>query len=177
MKTWAILAEFDTPADLMHAASTTRDAGYRKFDCHSPFPIHGMDDAMGLKRSSVGYIVGIMAIIGATVGFFLQTWVTTSAYPLVISGKPLFSWQAYIIITFALFVLFGAFGAVFGMFRLNRLPRWHHPLFYSEQMKAVTDDGFLLVIEADDAKFDEEGTQAFLSSIGGKNIELVRGEG
>ncbi|PLX32147.1 MAG: DUF3341 domain-containing protein [Ignavibacteria bacterium] len=177
MKTWAILAQFDTPADLMHAASSTRDAGYRKFDCHSPFPIHGMDDAMGLKRSSVGFIVGVMAVIGATIGFVLQTWVATSAYPLVISGKPLFSWQAFIIITFALFVLFGAFGAVFGMFRLIRLPRWHHPLFYSEQFKVVTDDGFVLVIESDDAKFDENGTKEFLAAIGGKNIELVRGEG
>jgi hypothetical protein len=177
MKTWAIIAHFDSPADLIHAASSTRDAGYDKFDCHSPFPIHGMDDAMGLKRSSVGYIVGVMAILGASLGFVLQTWVSTSAYPLVISGKPLFSWQAYIIITFALFVLFGAFGAVFGMFRLIRLPRWHHPLFYSEQIKRVTDDGFVISIEATDAKFDDESTRNFLASIGGKNIELVRGEG
>lgn len=176
MKTHAIIAEFAHPGELLHAAEKVRDAGYRAFDCHSPFPIHGMDDAMGLKRSPVGYIVGGMALLGATIGFTLQTWVTTEAYPLVISGKPMFSWQAYIIITFALFVLFGAFGAVFGMFRLIRLPRLHHPLFYSEQMKKVTDDGFIVSIEAGDPQFDEEATRAFLASIGGTNIELVRGE-
>jgi hypothetical protein len=176
MKTHAILAEFTDPGALLHAAEHTRDAGYSAFDCHSPFPIHGMDQAMGLKRSPVGYIVGGMAVLGATIGFFLQTWVTTEAYPLVISGKPLFSWQAYIIITFALFVLFGAFGAVFGMFRLIRLPRLHHPLFYSDQMKKVTDDGFIISIEVGDPLFDEEKTREFLASIGGTNIELVRGE-
>lgn len=175
MKTYGMIAEFSSPAALMDAAKQVRTAGYSKFDCHSPFPIHGMDEAMGLKRSPVGYIVGGMAALGAVVGFSLQTWVTTDAYPLVISGKPFFSWQAYIIITFALFVLFGAFGAVIGMFRLNRLPRLHHPLFYSEQFTRVTDDGFMLHIEADDAQFDEEKTEAFLASVGGTNIELVRG--
>ncbi|MCB2204539.1 DUF3341 domain-containing protein [bacterium] len=176
MKTHAIIAEFANPGELLHAAEHTRDAGYRSFDCHSPFPIHGMDDAMGLKRSPVGYIVGGMALLGATLGFGIQTWVTTDAYALVISGKPFFSWQAYIIITFALFVLFGALGAVFGMFRLIRLPRLHHPLFYSEQFKKVTDDGFILSIEAGDPKFNEEQTREFLASIGGSNIELVRGD-
>jgi len=175
MKTYGMIAEFSSPAALMDAAKQVRTAGYSKFDCHSPFPIHGMDEAMGLKRSPVGYIVGGMAALGALIGFSLQTWVTTDAYPLVISGKPLFSWQAYIIITFALFVLFGAFGAVIGMFRLNRLPRLHHPLFYSEQFARVTDDGFMLHIEADDTQFDEEKTEAFLASVGGTNIELVRG--
>ncbi len=176
MKTHGIVAAFDNPAALIDAAKRTRDAGYRHFDCHSPFPIHGMDEAMGLRRSPVGYIVGGMAALGAAVGFALQTWVTTSAYPLVISGKPHFSWQAYIIITFALFVLFGALGAVFGMFRLNRLPRLHHPLFFSEQLAKASDDGFLISIEAADARFDETQTRSFLASIGGTHIEIVRGE-
>lgn len=175
MKTYGVIAAFDSPAQLIEAAKQMRTAGYTHFDCHSPFPIHGMDEAMGLKRSPVGYIVGGMAALGATIGFSLQTWVTTEAYPLVISGKPLFSWQAYIIITFALFVLFGAFGAVIGMFRLNRLPRLHHPLFYSDAFARVTDDGFMISVEEGDAQFDEEKTRAFLSSIGGQNIELVRG--
>ncbi|MFA6232878.1 MAG: DUF3341 domain-containing protein [Bacteroidota bacterium] len=176
MKTHYLIAAFDNPAALIDAAAHIRDAGYRLFDCHSPFPIHGMDDAMGLKRSPVGFIVAGMALLGAAIGFGLQTWVSTQAYPLVISGKPLFSWQAYIIITFALFVLFGAFGAVLGMFGLNRLPRLHHPLFYSELLAKASDDGFMISIEAGDAHFDEEKTRSFLASIGGKNIELVRGE-
>ena len=176
MKTHAILAEFANPAALIEAAKNIRTAGYRRYDCHSPFPIHGMDDAMGLKRSPIGIIVGVMCILGATIGFSLQTWVTTSAYRLVISGKPFFSYQAYIVITFALFVLFGTFGAVFGMLRLNRLPRLNHPLFYSEQFKKASDDGFIVTIEAGDPNFDEQQTSEFLASIGGRNIEIVRGE-
>ncbi|MBE0642473.1 MAG: DUF3341 domain-containing protein [Bacteroidetes bacterium] len=176
MKTHALIAAFEHPGALLDAAVRVREAGYTHYDCHSPFPIHGMDDAMGLKRSPVGFIAGGMAALGATIGFSLQTWVTTSAYPLVISGKPMFSWQAYIIITFALFVLFGAFGAVFGMFGLNRLPRLHHPIFHSELLAKASDDGFLISIEASDARFNEEETRAFLASIGGTHIELVRGE-
>ena len=176
MKTHAIIAEFANPAALIDAAKNIRKAGYRRYDCHSPFPIHGMDDAMGLRRSPVGIIVGVMCIIGAAVGFSLQTWVTTSAYPLIISGKPHFSHQAYIVITFALFVLFGTFGAVFGLLRLTRLPRLHHPLFYAEGFKKASDDGFLVSIEATDPQFHEENTREFLASIGGVNIELVRGE-
>ena len=176
MKTHGLIAAFENPAKLIEAARRTREAGYRDFDCHSPFPIHGMDDAMDEKRSPIGLIVGGMALLGAAVGFSLQTWITTSVYPLVISGKPHFSWQAYIIITFALFVLFGAFGAVIGMFRLNKLPRLHHPLFHSELLEKASDDGFLLSVEASDARFDETQTREFLASIGATDIELIRGE-
>lgn len=176
MTTHAIIAQFSSPATLIGAAKKVRDAGYSSFDCHSPFPIHGMDDAMGLGRSPVGFIVGGMAILGAAIGFSLQTWVATSAYPLVISGKPLFSWQAFIIITFALFVLFGAFGAVIGMLRLNKLPQFHHPLFYSDMLAKASDDGFLVSIDASDPKFDEERTRAFLESIGAQTVEIVRGD-
>jgi hypothetical protein len=176
MKTHAMIAGFASSGALLNAARQVREAGYSRFDCHSPFPIHGMDGAMGLGRSSIGFIVGGMAALGAAIGFSLQTWVTTSAYPLIISGKPLFSWQAYIIVTFALFVLFGAFGAVIGMLRLNKLPRFHHPLFYSEMLSRSSDDGFLVSIEADDPQFDEDTTRAFLESIGAEAIEIVRGE-
>ncbi len=176
MTTHAIIAQFSSPATLIDAAKKVREAGYSSFDCHSPFPIHGMDDAMGLGRSPVGFIVGGMALLGAVIGFSLQTWVATSAYPLVISGKALFSWQAFIIITFALFVLFGAFGAVIGMFRLNKLPQFHHPLFYSDMLAKSSDDGFLVSIDASDPKFDEARTRAFLESIGAESIEIVRGD-
>ena len=175
-KSLGMLARFSNPAELIEAAKKVRDAGYRKFDCHSPFPIHGMDDAMGLKRSPLGFIVGAMTLTGATVGMGLQYWASTIEYPLVISGKPFFSWQAFIIITFALFVLFGAFGSVFGMFHLNRLPRLHHPLFYSKQFEKVTDDAFFVSIEAEDEIFDETKTKAFLDSIGGSDVELITGE-
>ena len=126
-----ILAEFRNPLDLKHAAEKVRDAGYNKFDCHSPFPVHGMDQAMGLKRSKLGFVIAFFAILGGLIGFALQSWTHSIAYPLTISGKPLFAWQAYIIIIFALFVLFGAISAVLGMLHFNRLPRLHHPVFYS----------------------------------------------
>lgn len=175
-KTLGVLARFANPAELIEAARKVRDAGYEQFDCHSPFPIHGMDDAMGLKRSPLGFIVGGMTITGASLGMLLQWWTASIEYPLIISGKPFFSWQAFIIVTFALFVLFGAFGAVFGMFHLNRLPRLHHPLFYSDNFAKVTDDGFFVSIEVHDEKFDEKQTQQFLTSIGGVDVELVAGE-
>jgi hypothetical protein len=173
MKKLGMIASFSDPAALLEAAAKVREAGYTRYDCHSPFPVHGLDDAMGLGRSPVGLIVGGMALLGATVGFGLQTWVTTDAYPLVISGKPLFSWQAYIIITFALFVLFGAAGAVFGMFGLNRLPRWNHPLFNSSLMERSMDDAFLVSIEANDPRYDEAQTRSFLQSIGATDIEII----
>ena len=176
MTTHGILAEFKDPGALLHAAEKVHGAGYTHFDCHSPFAIHGMDGAMGLKRSPIGYIVGACALLGAATGLVLQTWVTTSAYPILISGKPHFSWQAYIIVSFALFVLFGALGGVIGMFRLNKLPRLHHPLFFSDSFARVTDNAFMVSIEAGDPKFDERATRAFLESIGGKNIELVKGD-
>ena len=175
-QTLGALARFANPAELIEAAKKIRDAGYEKFDCHSPFPIHGMDDAMGLKRSPLGYIVGGMTLTGATVGMTLQYWIAAVEYPLVISGKPFFSWQAFIIVTFALFVLFGAFGAVLGMLHLNRLPRLHHPVFYSDKFAKVTDDAFYVSIEADDDQFDDKKIQDFLSSIGGTDVELVAGE-
>lgn len=175
-QTLGVLARFANPAELIEAAKKIRDAGYEKFDCHSPFPIHGMDDAMGLKRSPLGYIVGAMTVTGATVGMVLQYWIAAVDYPLIISGKPFFSWQAFIIVTFALFVLFGAFGAVFGMFHLNRLPRFHHPVFYSDKFTRATDDAFYVSIEADDEQFDETKIQEFLSSIGGTDVELLAGE-
>lgn len=176
MTPYALLAEFAHPGELLAAARKTREAGYRRFDTYSPFPVHGMDAAMGLRRSPVGFIVGVLCVTGAVAGFTLQSWVSTAAYPLVISGKPFFSYQAFVVVTFALFVLLGTFGAVFGMLRLNRLPRLHHPLFESELFRKATDDGFLLAIEAGDPRFEETATRAFLESIGGRNIELVRGE-
>ncbi len=168
-----ILAQFKNPLDLMHAAEKVRDAGFTKFDCHSPFPIHGMDYAMGLKRSKLGFVIAFFALLGAAVGLGLQSWVHLIAYPLVISGKPYFAWQAYIIIIFALFVLFGAISAVFGMLHFNRLPQLHHPVFYSDNFKKVTDDGFFISIESDDPKFSSNDTKLFLQGIGGSNIELL----
>jgi hypothetical protein len=173
-KTHGLLARFDNPASLLKAAAKTRDAGYKKFDSHSPFPIHGMDEAMGLKRSPLGWIVGLLALIGGSGLLALQWWSSTIEYPLVISGKPFFSFQAYVPVTFAGAVLCGAFAATFGMLIINQLPRLHHPIFYSDRFSA-TDDGFFVSIEAGDPSFDKDKTAVFLESIGGKDIEVLQG--
>ena len=171
--TFGALAEFATPADLYRACARVRDAGYTRWDAHSPFPIHGLDGAMGLSRSRLPWIILVMGLGGAAAGFLLQTWVHSYAYPLTISGKPHFAWQAYVPITFELGVLFGAFGAVFGMLGLNRLPMHHHPLFDDPAFARVTDDGFFISIESWDPKFDARTTPALLERIGATHVDLV----
>lgn len=169
-----ILAEFDSPSDLLHAAEKMRDSGYTKFDCHSPFPIHGMDGAMGLKRSPLGYIIGVMGSIGLLGMVALTYWTNIYGYPMVISGKPLFSWQAFVPVIFAITILLSAFGAFFGMLAINRLPQLYHKLFNSERFGKVTDNGFFVSVESDDPKFDDAQTKQFLESIGGKNVEVIK---
>ena len=145
-QTYCLLAEFKGPNELLSAASKIKDEGYIDFDCFTPFPVHGLDDAMGLKRSVVGYIVAIGCILGASGGLLLQWWSSTIEYPVVISGKPFFSWQAYMIITFVLMILGGAFSALLGMFHINKMPTFHHSLFNSDNFKKATDDGFFLSV-------------------------------
>jgi hypothetical protein len=175
-KVYGVLAEFGSAAELLQAAEKVREAGYQKYDCHSPFPIHGMDRAMGLKRSPVGYIAGICGLAGGLFGMWLQWWTSAVDYPLVISGKPLFSFQAFIIVTFGLAILGAALGAVIGMLAINRLPQWFHGNFYSKSFARFSDDAFFVSIEAEDAKFDSDRTSAFLGSIGGHEVEVVKGE-
>lgn len=150
-----------------------RDGGYKEFDCHSPFPIHGLNQAMGLKRSALGYIVGIAAIIGFTAAITLQWWTSAIDYPIVISGKPFFSYQAFVPVTFALAVLFSAIAVTLGMLIMNRLPQFFHPIFSSERFKKATDDGFFISIESKDPLFDTAITKTMLETIGGRNIEIL----
>jgi hypothetical protein len=170
---YGLLAEFATPGDLYHACERVRDAGFTKWDAHSPFPVHGLESAMGLRRSPLPWIVLVMGLTGLAAGFALQVWVHTSAYPLVISGKPYFAWPAFIPVTFELGILFAALGAVFGMFGLNRLPMHHHPLFKSKVFERVTDDAFFISIESWDPKFDQAATRALLESAGARSVELL----
>lgn len=171
-----IIARFESAADLMNAAKSVSGAGYIKFDCHSPFLIHGMDKAMGLKRSRLGWLVGISALIGTSGALLLQWWTSTIDYPLVISGKPLFSFQAYVPVTFAVGVLLSAFTALFGMLVLNGLPRLFHPVFYSDNFARFSDDGFFISVEADDPRFNPQRTEKLLESVGGRDIELLRAQ-
>ena len=172
-KAVAVLAEFKDPADLLHAAEKVNEAGYKAYDCHSPFPIHGMDDAMGEKRSPLGWIVGTVAFIAFLGMMAFQGWTSAIDYPLILSGKPLFSYQTFGVASCAVMVLTSAITAVVVMLGLNGLPRLHHPLFYSDNFGKFSDDGFFVSIEAKDPLFHSEKTQQFLESIGGKNIELL----
>lgn len=175
---WGALAEFTTPDELLSASRRLREAGYRHWDAHTPFPVHGIERAMGLKRSLVPLFVLVLGLGGAAGGMLLQWWVSTTAYPLVISGKPFFSWPAFVPIMFECGVLGGALGAVFGFLALARLPRHHHPLFDSKTFERASDDRFYVSIEARDSKFDPQGTVVLLSELGASRVELVGpGEG
>jgi len=168
-----ILAQYKTPGDLYKACERVRDAGYTRWDAHSPFPVHGLDGAMGMKRSVLPWIILVMALGGAATGFALQTWVHNVAYPLTISGKPHFAWPAYVPITFELGVLGGALAAVFGMFGLNQLPTHHHVLFESERFKRFSDDAFFISIDAQDPRYNREATSRLLEGAGASHVEFL----
>jgi len=170
------MAEFDSTGALLKAAEKLHDAGYTKFDCHSPFPIHGMDTAMGLNRSPVGYIAGISAFLGGSFGMWMQWYTSTVDYRMVIAGKPFFSFPAYIPVAFAITILFAALGAVFGFMITSGLPRLHHPVFYSSRFHGFSDDRFFVSLDSNDPKYNEFETISFLKSIGSIEVEVLKGE-
>jgi hypothetical protein len=168
------LGQFESPRELYRACERVRDAGFRIWDAHSPFPVHGLDRAMGLRRSRLPFLVIAAALAGAAGAFGLQAWIHTIDYPLVFSGKPLLSWPAFVPVVFEVTILFAAFGAVLGMFRLCKLPRHYHSLFRSRAFERVTDDKFFISIEAADPRFDSEGTLTLLRELGASHVELVK---
>jgi len=170
---YGILAEFSDPGALVFAAERLRKAGFRHFDAHSPFPIHGMDRAMGMGQSKVGFFTLGGGISGFALAYWLQWWTGGVDYPLNISGKPFFAVEPSIPIMFELTVLFAAIGAVVGMLALNGLPRPFNPLFYSRNFERVSDDAFFLHIAASDNKFDEESAASLLEELGGYNVEII----
>lgn len=173
-KLYGVLAEFANPKALFDACEQVRDKGFLNWDAHTPFPVHGLDGAMGLKPSSVPWVSLVSGLSGAAFGFLLQTWVSVSAWPLVISGKPLFSWQAFVPVTFECGVLAAALGALVGMLYFNRLPMHHNPLFESSRFEAASDDKFFISIEASDPSFDADETGNFLQGLGASHVELVK---
>ncbi len=173
----SLLAEFSGPADLLHAAEKVRDSKqFKNFDCHSPFPIHGMDAAMGECRSPLGWICGFVGFSGVIFMIGFTWWVSIIGYPIVTSGKPLFSYQAYLPPVFAIGVLSGAMTSAIGMIILNGLPRLNHILFNSDRFARATDDGFFISIASDGSTLDPKKAKSFLESIGGKNVEIITEE-
>jgi hypothetical protein len=167
---YGLLAEFDGPNALLAAARRTRAAGYKRFDVFSPYPIHGMDGAMGLKRSKLGWLVAGCALAGAAVAMGMQWYCNVYDYPLITQGKPYFSWQAFLIVTFELTVLFSAFGAVGGMLLFNGLPRWYHPTLKHDRFVGASDNRFFLAIEAADPKYSPVETAGFLADLGAGDV-------
>lgn len=170
---YGALAEFKSAAEIFHACEKVRDAQYRRWDAHTPFPVHGLDRAMGLPRSKLPILVCMAGLTGVTAGMTMQWWMSAVDYKVLIAAKPYFSWQAFIPVTFEVMILFSAVCAVFGMLFINRLPQWHHSLLKSERFRRASDDRFFICIEAQDAKFDPEGTVQFLKGLGATSVELV----
>jgi hypothetical protein len=162
---FGFLAEFSTPEALTESAHRARGAGFQRMDAYSPFPVEGLEEALGLPHSRVPRIVLISGIIGALTGAFMQYYSAVYDYPLNIGGRPLNSWPAFVIVTFELTIMFAGLSAVFGMLALNGLPKPHHPLFNEPRFARVTQDRFFFCIQANDPKFDLNDTWKFLESL------------
>lgn len=175
-KIYGVMAEFATPAQVSKAARAIRDEGYTRWDVYAPFPVHGLDEEMGVKRTFLPLIVAGGAILGVGCGYLLQWWVSRVGYPLVVQGKPPGAWQPFVPVTFELGVLFSAFATLIGMLALNGLPRHHHPLMAKERFLKVSDDRFVVCIEAADPKFLVGSARALLERLGGTHIDIVQDE-
>jgi len=171
---YGITALFDSPDEIIFAATQTSKAGYEKFDVNTPYPVHGMDEAMNLKKTKLGYVTLTFATLGTITALLMIWFMSGIDYKNIIGGKPFFSLPPSIPITFELTVLFGAiFTIVFALFIFNKLPKINHPLMDTEYMKRVSSDRYGIVILAEDKLFDVNKVKEFLSSIGGKDITIV----
>ncbi len=169
-KSYGLAATFDTTPALHHACEQVRDAGYQQWDAITPFPIHGLDAAMGIRRSRVPRFSLVGGITGFTAGMTFIWWANSFEYPLAVGGKPYFSPMFAFPVSYELTILFTAFATIIGMFLVNRLPMHYHPVQKTAQFARALDDRFLIVIEATDPKFDAAATRAFLGKIGGRDI-------
>jgi hypothetical protein len=170
---YGLVAEFDSPATLLAAVRETTNAGYTRTDAFSPYPIHGMGEALNFHDRRLSLFVLIGGIIGCLAGYGLEYWTQVIAFPLNIGGRPYHAWVAFIPPAFETTILFGAFTAGITMIVMNGLPRPYHPVFNTPRFDRATQDGFFLAIEADDPKFDLERTRAFLGGLHARNISAV----
>ena len=170
---YGLVAEFETPTDLVKACKAAYAEGYREMDAYSPFPIEEASEAIGFHKSAVPLITLMGGLLGGLSGFYLQYWINVIAYPLNIGGKPYNSWPAFIVPTFEMTILFAGVIGMFGMFALNGLPQPYHPLFHVEQFSKVTRDRFFLCVEATDPRFDLAGTRQFMARLKPLSISEV----
>jgi len=177
-KVYGMGAEFPSAASLYEAAKRVRDAGFKRWDVHSPFPIHGMDAAMGLGKSWLSAVVLAGGITGLLTAVVLEFGPSTFIYPLVVHGKPI-DWRtvpAFFPIMFELTILFSAFAAFFSVLIMNGLPRWNHPVFNWQRFSRATNDGFFLIIEARDPRFTELEARELLEQSGGSHVTIIHEE-
>jgi Protein of unknown function (DUF3341) len=170
---YGLMAEFDTPEQLMTAAESAYEAGFRNMDAYTPFPVEGLSDVIGFRKTAVPLIVLIGALLGTSSAFLLQYWINVIAYPENIGGRQLNSWPAFMVVCFELTILFGGITAVVGMLALNGLPLPYHPVFNSRRFERASRDGFFLCIEAVDPKFDRADTERFLTGLSPRAIEEI----
>jgi Alternative complex III, ActD subunit len=170
---YGLIAEFDSPQELVTAAHKTHSAGYQKIDAFSPFPVEGLAEAIGFHKNRVSLVVLIGGIIGGLSGYLLQYYVSVIAYPLNVGGRPYHSWPSFIIVTFELTILFGGVSAAIGMLALNGLPMPYHPVFNVSEFAKASDSKFFLVVESSDPKYDAARTREFLKGLAPHAISEV----
>jgi hypothetical protein len=170
---YGLMAEFDTPTDLVVAARKTYEAGYKKIDAFSPFPIEELSEAIGFHHNGVAPVVLVGGILGCLSGYLLQWWIATISYPVNIGGRPYHSAPAFIVVTFEMTILFAVLAAVFGMLALNGLPMPYHPVFNVPRFALATKDRFFLIVFSSDPKYSRTGTRDFLQSLTPRSISEV----
>jgi len=170
---YGLMAEFDNPSALVNAARTAREKGYRKLDAYTPFPIEELSEALHLHKNRLPLIVLIGGILGGSLGYLLQYYVTVWYFPINIAGRPLHSWPAYIVITFEMTILLAAISCVLGLLGLCGLPMPYHPTFNVPRFALASRNRFFLCIESTDPLFDHDGTSNFLESLEPKEVSEV----
>ncbi|MGQ9642902.1 MAG: quinol:electron acceptor oxidoreductase subunit ActD [Ignavibacterium sp.] len=173
-KLFGIAALFKTPDEIVHAAKKTAEAGYQKYDVNSPYPVHGIDRAMKLKPSKLGFITLVFGLTGSALALLFMYWTMSVDYPMIIGGKPFFALPAFIPVTFEVTVLLATLATVIGMITFFfRFPENDHPLHDTEYMKKVSRDHFGLIIETSDKHFDESKVREFLNSLHPVSLEEI----
>ena len=175
MKTpiYGVMAEFDNPTALVHAARRVYERGYKKVEAYSPFPIEELSEALHQPKNKLPMVVLMGGVLGGLAGYLMQYYVTVIHFPINIGGRPLHSWPAYIIITFELTVLFASFAAFLGLLALCGLPMPYHPVFNVPRFDQASRDKFFLVILARDPKFDLDKAWDFLETLNAREVTDV----